>query len=161
MQPLPAAQRVELSPAVKAVLQATSPNATFLKNYVRYMEALLDPDQSGIDVTATPDAHCHELDAMGIPPGREGLKIYRRQVNGAIPDEHVLIADVRFEGDNFIEADLQMTATATGPFMGIPGIGQKLRFEVQERCRFADGKLAERWAKLDLEDIKRQLMSPP
>ena len=30
----------------------------------------------------------------------------------------------------------------------------------RERSRFVDGKLAERWARVDFEDIKRQLTRP-
>ena len=44
--------------------------------------------------------------------------------------------------------------------MGIPATGRKIRFDVYERCRIVDGKLAERWAKVDFEDIKRKLTSP-
>ena len=50
-----------------------------------------------------------------------------------------------------------MEATQTGEIFGIPATGRKIRFDVHERCRFADGKLAERWATVDLEHIKRQL----
>jgi predicted ester cyclase len=97
---------------------------------------------------------------MGLPRGPEGLKMFRRQVNAAIPDEHVLVAAVRFEGDDILEADMVMNATQTGEILGIPPTGRRVSFEVHERCRFIDGKLAERWAQVDLEDIKRQLTSP-
>ena len=53
-----------------------------------------------------------------------------------------------------------MNATQTGEIFGIPATGRKIRFEVRERCRFVDGKLAERWAQVDLEAIKRQLTGP-
>jgi predicted ester cyclase len=41
--------------------------------------------------------------------------------------------------------------------MGIPATGQKIRFGVQARGRFVDGKLAERWDRADFEDIQRQI----
>jgi predicted ester cyclase len=154
------AHRIELSPAVSEIVNADGPNSQFFKNFLRYMEALLAPDPAGLDVAVTPDCRCHELEAIGLPPGREGLKLFRRQINAAIPDEHVLITAVRFEGDDFIEADLVMDATQTGELMGIPATGRRIRFNVQERCRFVDGKLAERWARVDFEDIKRRLTSP-
>ena len=124
------------------------------------MAALLAPDVTGLDNFVTPDSRFHELEAMGLPPGPEGLKMFRRQVNAAIPDEHVTIAAVRFEGDDIIEADLVMKATQTGEIFGIPATSRRIRFEVQERCRFVGGKLAERWAQVDIEDIKRQLTNP-
>jgi predicted ester cyclase len=160
MSAIPPADRIELSPAVRAILEADGPEAQFLKHFVRYIEALLAPDTAGVDNVATPDVRCHELEAIGLPRGRDGLKMFRRQVNTAIPDEHVLVAAVSFKGDDFIEADLVMNATQTGELMGIPATGRRFRFDVHERCRFVDGKLAERWAQVDFEDIKRRLTGP-
>jgi len=89
------------------------------------------------------------------------MKMFRRQVNEAIPDEHIFFSAVRFEGADIIEADLHMTATHTGdPFMGIPAAGREIRVNVYARSRFVDGRLAERWDRADFEDVKRQLTSP-
>ncbi len=85
--------------------------------------------------------------------------MFRGQVNAAIPDEHIFVAAVRFEGDDIIQTDLMMEAAQTGGF-GIPPSGRKIRFDVHERCRFTDGKLAERWAQLDVDDIKCKLTGP-
>lgn len=152
--------RIDLSSAVRAALQADSPQSRFLECYLRYLQALLAPDLANLEHAVTADVHCHELDAMGLPPGREGLKLFRRQVNAAIPDEHICITAVRFEGDNIIEADMVMKATQTGEIFGIPATGRAIHFDVHERCRFVDGKLAERSAQVDFEDIKRQLTHP-
>jgi len=156
-----APQRIELSPPVQAILEAETPKAQLLRHCLRYLEALLAGDPAGIDRVVTPDARCYELEAIGLPRGPEGLQLFRRQVNAAIPDEHILIQAVRFEGDDIIEADLQMTATHTGAaFMGIPATGQPVRFAVHARNRFVAGKLAERWDQVDFEDIRRQLTGP-
>ena len=162
MSTLPPTQRIELSQAVSSILQTTSPQSQLLKHFLRYLQALLAPDPAGLDSVVTPDGRCHELEAIGLPRGPEGLKMFRRQVNAAIPDEHIFISAVSFEGEDIIEADMNMSATQTGDlkFMGIPATGRKIRFEVHERCRFVDGKLAERWARVDFEDIKRQLTGP-
>lgn len=154
------AHRIELSPSGRAILEAGGPRSQFLQHFLRYLEALLAPDPAGLDGVVTPDSRCHELEAMGLPRGPEGLKMFRRQVNAAIPDEHIFISGVRFEGDDIIQADLVMEATQTGEIFGIPATGRRIRFEVQERCRFVAGKLAERWAQVDVEDIKRQLTAP-
>jgi predicted ester cyclase len=160
MSAKPVSQRIELSPAVRAILKDDSPKSQFLKRFLGYLGALLAPDSAGLDSVVTPDGRFHELEAMGLPPGREGLKMFRRQVNAAIPDEHISVTAVRFEGDDIIEADMVMDATQTGEIFGIPATGRKIRFDVHERCRFVDGKLAERWARVDIEDIKRQLTGP-
>ena len=160
MSTIQSSQRIELSPAVRAILEADGPQSEFLQCFVRYLQALIDPDTAGIDHIATPDVHLHELEALGIPRGREGLKMFRRQANAAMPDEHILIVAMSFEGNDIIEADLVINATHRGDFLGIPATGRKFRFDVHERCRFVDGKLAERWAQVDIEDIKRQLTGP-
>ncbi len=160
MEAISPKQRIELGPAVKAILKADDAKSHLLKHYVRYMEALIAHDLAGLDIMVTPDARCHELEAIGLPRGREGLKMFRRQVNAAVPDEHISITAVSFERADIIEADLVMDATQTGELMGIPATGRRIRFDVHERCRFADGKLAERWAQVDFEDIKRKLTSP-
>src|SRR5215469_8075329 len=159
MSATPAPERIELSPTVRAVLEADSPKSQLLKYFLRYQEALL-ADPAGLESAVTPDVRCHELEEIGLPRGLEGLRMFRRQVNAVIPDEYILIAAVRFEGDDIIEADLHMNATARGEFMGMHATGQKIRFDVHERARLVDGKLAERWARFDLEDIKRQLTRP-
>ena len=160
MSAVPPAERIELSPAVRAILDADSPESQFLQRYLRYLQALLAPDPAGLDSVVTPDGRFHELEAIGLPRGREGLKMFRRQVNAAIPDEQILITAVRFEGDDIIEADMVMEATQTGELLGIPASGRRICFDVRERCRFVDGMLAERWARVDFEDIKRKLGGP-
>jgi predicted ester cyclase len=161
MPAVPAPQRIELSPAARAILEGDSPQSQLLKHYVRFSEAIIGPDLAGIDRVVTPDARLHELEAIGYPRGPEGLKLFRRQVNAAIPDEHIFIIAVRFEGKDIIEADLDISATHTGEeFMGIPATGRKIRFDVRSRGRFVDGKMAERWDQADFGDIKRQLTEP-
>lgn len=127
---------------------------------MRYLQALLSPDTTGLDHVTTPDVRCHELEAMSLPPGRDGLKLFRRQVNAAFPDEHILIAAVSFEGNDNIEVDMVMNATQTAEIFGIPPTGRKVCFDVHERCRFVDGKLAERRARVDIAGIKHQLTVP-
>jgi predicted ester cyclase len=161
MSAVPAPQRIELSPAVRAILGADTPKSQLLRHFLRFSDAILAPDPAGIDRVVTPDARFHELEAIGHPRGPEAFKIFRRQVNAAIPDEHILVTAVSFEGDDIIEADLDISATHTGEeFMGIPATGRKIHFNVHARGRFVDGKMAERWDRADIEDIKRQLSGP-
>jgi predicted ester cyclase len=86
--------------------------------------------------------------------------MFRRQVNAAVPDEHIFIVAMRFEGNDIIEAYLDISGTHTGEeFMGLPTTGRKIRFDVHARGRFVDGKMVQRWDQADFEDIKRQLTS--
>lgn len=162
MTAIPAPSQIELSPAVKAMLEADTPKSRLLRHYLHFTEAILAPDPAAIDRVVSPDARFHELEAIGYPRGPEGFKMFRRQVNAAIPDEHILVTAVRFEGDDIIEADLDISATHTGAeMMGAPAAtGRKIRFGVCARGRFVGGKMAERWDRADFEDIKRQLTGP-
>ena len=97
MSAIPAPQRIALSPAVSAILETNTADAQLLRDYLRFTDAILAPNPAAIDSVVTPDARFHELDAIGYPPGPDGFKIFRRQVNAAIPDEHILFTAVRFE----------------------------------------------------------------
>ncbi|MGO9003302.1 MAG: hypothetical protein ACLQHM_15165 [Limisphaerales bacterium] len=66
MSAIPPAQRIELSPAVRAILEADSPKSQFLQHFLRYQQALLAPDPAGLDSVVTPDGRCHELEAIGL-----------------------------------------------------------------------------------------------
>ena len=160
MSTVSAPQRIELSPTVSAILEADTPKSQLLGHFLHFTEALLAPDLALIDSAVTPDARFHELEAIGYPHGPEGFKMFRRQVNAAVPDEHIRINAVRFDGDDIIEADLDISGTHSAEIMGVPATGRKIRFDVHARGRFFDGKLAERWDRVDFEDIKRQLTRP-
>jgi predicted ester cyclase len=161
MSAIPAPQRIELSPAVRAILEADTPKSQLFRHFLHFTEAILAPDLAEIDRVVIPDARFHELEAIGYPRGPEGFKMFRRQVNAAVPDERIFIIAVRFEGDDILEADLDIRATHTGDeFMGVPATGRKIRFDVHARGRFVDGKMAERWDRADFENIRRQLTGP-
>ena len=157
MSAIPEPQRIELSPSVRAILETDTPKSQLLKHFLRFTEAILGPDPAVIDSVVTPDARFHELEAIGYPHGPEAFKMFRRQINAALPDEHIFIVAVRFEGDDIIEADLDISGTHMAEIMGIPATGRKIRFDVHSRGRYVDGKMAERWDQVDFEDIKRQL----
>ena len=161
MSAIPEPQRIELGPSVRAILETDTPKSQLLKHFMRFTAAILAPDPAVIDSVVTPDARFHELEAIGYPSGPEAFKTFRRQINAALPDEHIFIVAVRFEGDDIIEADLDISGTHMAEIMGIPATGRKIRFDVHSRGRYVDGKVAERWDQVDFEDIKRQLTGNP
>ena len=161
MSAIPEPQRIELGPSVRAILETDTPKSQLLKHFLRFTEAIIAPDPAVIDSVVTPDARFHELEAIGYPRGPEAFKTFRRQINAALPDEHIFVVAVRFEGDDIIEADLDISGTHMAEIMGIPATGRKIRFDVRSRGRYVDGKVAERWDQVDFEDFKRQLTGDP
>ena len=161
MSAIPEPERIELGPPVRTTLEADTPKSQLLKHFLRFTEAILAPDPAVIDSVVTSDARFHELEAIGYPRGLEAFKTFRRQINAALPDERIFIVAVRFEGDDIIEADLDISGTHMAEIMGIPATGRKIRFDVHSRGRYVDGKVAERWDQIDFEDIKRQLTGNP
>lgn len=147
-----------LKGSTRTILEGDTPKDQLLRHFLRFTEVIIAPDSTGIDEVLVPDARFHELEATRLPRGPEGFKMFRRQVNAAIPDELIVVTAVRFEGDDIIEADLDISATHTGAeFMGIPARGRKIRFNVHARGLFVDSKMAERWDRADFDDIRRQL----
>jgi predicted ester cyclase len=98
-------------------------------------------DLAGIDSAMTPDARIHELEAMEYPRGREGFKCSGARSMPPFP-MNIFIRTVRFEEDDTVQVDLEISATHTGAeFMGIRATGRKIHFDVHARTRFVDGKI--------------------
>jgi predicted ester cyclase len=153
-------ESLQFSPEVAALLAGTSLQARLGQSFVRFAHALRSNDESLIDQTVTADARFHELEELGLPPGPAGFKIFRREMNAAFPDQCTVIAAMRFEGTDIIEADLDATATHLGDVMGIPASGKTVRFRIHTRNRFVGDRMAERWDRMDVQDLLRQLTGP-
>jgi hypothetical protein len=82
------AERIELAPAVAALLAQDTSEARLGRAWVRFPEALLDRDPNRIDDVVTPDARFHELEAAGLAREPHGFTVYTRN---------------RFEGDKMAE----------------------------------------------------------
>ena len=98
--------RVELAPAVASLLEQDTAQARLGRSFIRFALALLDPDSNRIDEVVTVDARFHELEAAGFPPGPNGFKLFRRQINAALPDEHTVVVSMRFPQENIVETEL-------------------------------------------------------
>jgi predicted ester cyclase len=151
------AKRVELSHQVASILAQETPEARLGRLFVRFAEALADPDSRRIDDVIATNARFHELEDAGFSPGPEGFKLFRKQINAAFPDEHTVIVAMRFPEENYIETDLDCTATHRGELMGIPASGRSVRFTVHTRNRFEHGRMAERWDSMDFAGLMAQI----
>jgi len=151
--------RIEYSESVASLLKQSTPEAQLGLLFVRFAEALLQPNGEGIDNVVTADARFHELEAAGLPPGPLGFKAFRKQINAAFPDESVFIVAMRFPEPSIIETELACTATHRGELMGIPATGKQVRFTIHTRNRFENERMAERWDRMDIAALLAELKS--
>jgi len=113
--------------------------------YRRYLELLSRPDQ--LNEVLAPNFIAHDL-PPGLPPGPEGLKAFRRLIEGAFTDLKPSIRDIVAEGDR-VAARIGLEGVHTGTFMGVAATGKKLATELFEIVRIEAGKIAERWVLRD------------
>ena len=151
--------RIEYSESVASLLKQSTPEAQLGLLFVRFAEALLQPNGEGIDNVVTADARFHELEAAGLPRGPLGFKAFRKQINAAFPDESVFIVAMRFPEPSIIETELACTATHRGELMGIPATGKQVRFTIHTRNRFENERMAERWDRMDVAALLAELKS--
>lgn len=99
---------------------------------------------------------------LGAPAGIAGFNAWVALLKTAMPDLHATVEDIFAEGDT-VASRVVMTGTHTGPFMGVPPTGKRLRAEEFGIFRVENGKVAETWGVFDRVSLFGQLglMSPP
>ena len=152
------ASRLALAPAVARMLEhPEAPGGEMLRKFLRYAEALVSADPGALDLVVEPDARLHDLEAMGMPPGLAGLRLFRQMINSAFPDERPELLRIDFEGNDIVAAELKATGTHRGELMGIPPTGRVATWLIHARVRFHGDKVAERWDVVDVDDLMSQL----
>jgi len=123
--------------------------------FFRYQDALRARNPDDLKAVLAPDFVGHDL-PPGLPPGPGGLILFRAKANAAFPDQQIVVEDLIAVDDRVI-ARFTLTQTHQGEFMGIAATGKPVTLELIEIDRIANGKIAERWAKLDFLQLLRQL----
>jgi steroid delta-isomerase-like uncharacterized protein len=145
-------------PAWRQILRGTPMDAQQHKAiYRRYVELLWTPDR--LDEVLASDFIAHDL-PVATPPGREGLKAFRRTVNRAFPDLKMEILDLIAEGDK-VAARISLVGTHRAEFMGIAATNNQVKTQLFEIVRFSDGKIVDRWIMRDRLDELQQLGALP
>jgi predicted ester cyclase len=94
------------------------------------------------------DLVCHDQ-PPGLPPTLEGLKALFHQMWASFPDIRIAPVGLVGEGDLFA-LHLRASGTHEGEFMGAAPTGNRVEISAMAFLRFdADGKVAERWARID------------
>jgi len=117
-------------------------------------------DLATVDELTTPDAFDHS--PMGTERGPESFKHVVVGFRAAVPDVKLEILQEIVDGDKVVH-QWRLTGNNTGePFMGIPATNKPIEFNGITIVRLENGKLAERWAQMDLLGLMTQLgVVPP
>ncbi|WP_049564295.1 ester cyclase [Nonomuraea sp. SBT364] len=92
--------------------------------------------------------------------GVETLKEVLVALHRAFPDLHVEIEDMIAEGDKVVTRNT-CTGTHRGEYMGLAPTGKPVTYQEILVARFADGRIAETWAVVDVLSQMRQLGAFP
>ena len=92
----------------------------------------------------------------GVPPGREGAKLFMTALRHAFPDLHASVDDVIAEGDKVVQRT-RARGTMKGELMGLPPSGKSASWEQIHILRFANGREVEHWAVSDQLGMLSQL----
>lgn len=96
-----------------------------------------------------------------VPPGQTltglaGFKQGAAGVRASFPDIQATVEDVVAAGDK-IAFRLALRGTHQGTLAGIPPTGKEVRYSGIGIVRIADGKIAERWLRVDIPAVVRQI----
>jgi predicted ester cyclase len=122
----------------------------------RFYEEVINQKQlTVVDEVAGDHNHSHDF-PPGLPPGREGLKLFISVFHAAFPDGHLTIDQMIAEGDT-VATRLTFHGTHTGEFQGIAPTGKKVTIPALDMARFESGKLVEHWGGPNQMSLLQQL----
>jgi steroid delta-isomerase-like uncharacterized protein len=112
-------------------------------------------DYAAMDELTASDAIDHSP-IPGESSGPEKFKEIVSMFRSALPDIHLTIEDEIYTDDKVVHR-WTLRGTHENPLMGVPATGNPITFTGTTIIRFADGKIAERWANLDELGLLKQL----
>ena len=112
-------------------------------------------DLSAVDVHLTEDFVNHDP-PVGVGTDREGMRAAAVIFRQACPDWRSDLGRLVGEGDMVVEV-FTASGTRQGELMGVPGDGRTLVLKGINVFRLRDGRIAERWGRLDELGLLSQL----
>ncbi|MDT4914218.1 MAG: hypothetical protein QOC66_3346 [Pseudonocardiales bacterium] len=89
-------------------------------------------------------------------PDRDGITQFFKALVAAVPDTRITAQDLLVDGDR-AAVRFVLTGTHQGELFGAAGTGRALEVEGITVLRFVDGRVAERWNRLDDVALLTQL----
>lgn len=112
-------------------------------------------DLSAVDIYLTEDFVNHDP-PIGVGTDREGMRAAGAIFRQACPDWHSDLGHLVGEGDMVVEL-FTASGTQHGEVMGVPGNGRTLVLKGINVFRLRNGRIAERWGRLDELGLLSQL----
>jgi predicted ester cyclase len=122
----------------------------------RFYEVVINQKQLAVVDEVAGDNYLSHDFPPGLPPGREGLKIFISVFHAAFPDGHLTIDQMIAEGDT-VATRLTFHGTHTGEFQGIAPTGKRVTIPALDMARFESGKLVEHWGGPNQMSLLQQL----
>jgi predicted ester cyclase len=133
---------------------ATADNKKIVHRLI--VEGLNTGNMAVIDEIISPNAVEHAL-PPGLPPTREGFKMFITAFRAAFPDFKYTIEDELADGDKVMHR-LMGTGTMKGDFQGMKASGKTATWQEMHIGRFdANGKIVEHWGTVDQVSMLAQL----
>jgi steroid delta-isomerase-like uncharacterized protein len=123
----------------------------------RWVDEVLNPG----DLDRADDLIALDFLDHDVPPGQTltglaGFKQGAAGVRATFPDIQATVEDVVAAGDK-IAFRLTLRGTHRGTIAGIPPTGKEVTYSGIGIVRVADGKIAERWLRVDIPAVVRQI----
>ena len=129
-------------------------NKAIMKRFVNDYQ--VGDDEQVLNATVSPSMVNHTPMFPNAPGGPAEVKAIFDLFHAAFDDFGAEVLDQLAEGDKVVTYKV-FTGTHTGDFLGVPPTGAKVRFEVMDIVRFADGQIVEHWGLVDQLGLLRQL----
>ena len=138
-------------------MTTTNENKATVRDYIDALFNQGDPDAG--DRYLSPEFVNHDL-PFGAPAGAEGMRAAAAMFRQACPDwntsYHLLVAE-----DDVVVEHFTASGTFSGSLMGVTGTGQTISLPGINIFRVRDGRIVERWGRLDELGLLSQLGLSP
>ena len=112
-------------------------------------------DLGAIDAYLSEDFVNHDP-PIGLPPDREGMRAAGKMFREAFPDWHSDL-EMLVAADDLVVERFTASGTHRGELMGVAPTGRTVSLPGINIFRIRDGRIVERWGRLDELGLLRQL----